>query len=488
MTSIALGLPYLPSFSPERDASLAKLKRDLALPEHLGEGIFTAPSHPQLVGYREFTDKEPNRVWARKMWKWGLETGAEFFLTLQDDVEAMPEGFWEALQAMLAHLPRGNVLGLASIHPGARELMSRGHRWFRTRAWCVGWGYGLWREDLEALVQFDAGGAAPTDTEDSFVNRFVGETGRFVWHPSVSIIDHRCDLESSYRNDDHINRRATVRWEGFDPKELGSEGFWRPQSKQPPPLIPMPQAVPIPTSIAKHRVFIATPHKGGLEPAYVSSVLRLMRQTQGIEFSHELDIIDYAPFPEDIVRARSRLLRVALQTNCTHLLMLDADNSFEPDVILGMLATKKDFVQAPYRRRDGSGGYTIKGNPAWHALGCIPPDCVESDHTVEIIGTGLGCTLLSRKCMEDMIAAYQGKDLDYIDLIDGKPFKTTAVFHQMFRDGALCSEDISFCHRYGDIGGKVWLYLGPGSPVAHHSGLTVHRGRIEDFGLCFEAA
>ena len=167
--SIALGIPHTP-WVPERVESMKRLRNELGF-------------RPKF--YREFTAKMPNRQWSREMWQWGLDTGADFFLTLQDDVMVAP-CFWPALRAMLSHF-RGGSLGLTSVHPAGAEIARRGHRWYRTQAWNVGWAYGMWRSDLGEFIDWSK--AVPDNiSEDDTLNRWHLATGRFVWHPVPTIV------------------------------------------------------------------------------------------------------------------------------------------------------------------------------------------------------------------------------------------------------------------------------------------------------------
>ncbi len=52
----------------------------------------------------------------------------------------------------------------------------------------------------------------------------------------------------------------------------------------------------------------------------------------------------------------------------------------------------------------------------------------------------------------------------------------------MFHEGALLSEDFSFSERAHQSGFQPYMYLGPGSPVAHYGGHN-YQGVIESFGF-----
>lgn len=242
--SIALGLPHTP-WIPERVNSFARLLDQLGIVDHeidcdgsvaLDQGRCRLPMAVNLWHARAFDEKASNKVWPLKMWRWGLETGADFFLTLQDDVE-VADVFWPALRAMLTVLPRGATLGLSSVHPFALEVDRRGDRWYATRSENWGWAYGMWREDLASFVAWvDAHpDLLATLNEDDLICRWVVESGRTTWHPVPTIVDHDISIPSTYGNDKHANRRPRVTWRAYRAEELTRPEFWR--MSQPPGVV-----------------------------------------------------------------------------------------------------------------------------------------------------------------------------------------------------------------------------------------------------------
>ena len=271
-------------------------------------------------------------------------------------------------------------------------------------------------------------------------------------------------------------------------------------------------------------------HRGSLHHGHVASIHSLMR-TRGLDVTLESQLADpevlWLQEHEDLTRCRSRMLRTAYVAKGSHLLFADSDCSFHPEVVARMLLTGKDFVQCPYPRRDGR-GYSIKGTArrrahlAEHPGSPLDPADVMPDWTVEIDGAGLGLTLISRGCMKRMLEHYGNEPLPDRELaaLQSSQFCTdggmtrellrlayelgrshgprlrvkdsrlpgqeasemVALFHLMIRDGELLGEDISFAQRWKDIGGTVWLYLGPGAPITHH-GECAYQGKLEDFGV-----
>jgi hypothetical protein len=221
-TTIALCIPHRPDI-PERAENV---KRILAA---LGEAALSGVTGCQV---HVLTDLAPNRVWARRMWAWGLETGADVFLTLQDDVELAPR-FLGILRAMLPAVPPSALLGLAGHHPGMKRAVGP---WARSGGWVVGWAHAMRRGTLAELVARDASKVGAAENEDEFINHFVAATGREVWHPVPSPVDHRLDLASTYENDGrHPFRASHVRWdgEGVDAAPLTDPAHWRVTSTPP---------------------------------------------------------------------------------------------------------------------------------------------------------------------------------------------------------------------------------------------------------------
>lgn len=228
MSTIALAVPHTP-WQPARVESTARLRKALDVCDDRGFELALA-----IEGtiYREFTDRAPNHVWALGMWKWLLETGADWCLQLQDDVQVAPN-FWPALRAMLEALPsEADVIGLTSTHPVAQEIARRNHRWYRTPNNLVGWAYCLRREALAAFLsdRTHAPESFRTMNEDEQIGRWAELTKRTIWHPVPTLCDHDTSIPSSYSNDQHSLRRAQVTWRGYAAADLESVEFWRPGS------------------------------------------------------------------------------------------------------------------------------------------------------------------------------------------------------------------------------------------------------------------
>lgn len=576
--TMALAISHTP-WVPERVESMKRLREQLGQFPPLREHV----DDPPTGFYLEMTDRAPNAVWSERMWRWAAETDADWCLFLQDDVRVAPN-FWPALRAMLEALPPdAEVVGLENVHPAAKPFADEGARWLTTPDMLVGVGYVVrraalreflaWRETSLQPGALEQGGL----TEDTMLAVWCMVTGRRIFSPLPTLIDHDTSIASTYGNDEHANRRPLVRWDTVDsidafPARLDWHGqhwegsavlecpaFWAREPKAVGRFYPHSPEIaarwvkgvtredvarwraddgsPVLVGLKyrmlarayrepKYKLLLCTPHgKHGVGPAYVASVLQLQRLL-GIDIHHEL-ALDTRQEGQDLVRVRSRMLRIAYEGDYTHMLLADDDNAWSAEVVAAMLRTGKDFVQCPYLRRDGR-GYSIRATEKDRRAGVTAPEDIQADNTIEIEHTGFGLTLISRDCMRRMIEHYgtidredrvdldaalkkadaveHGADprglplivsrlvneirgwraghvgLNVVDLVDGTPKPQVNLFQLMVRDSVQMSEDASFATRWRDIGGKVWLYIGQGSPIAHY-GTWCFQGRIEDLGF-----
>jgi hypothetical protein len=178
---------------------------------------------------------------------------------------------------------------------------------------------------------------------------------------------------------------------------------------------------------------------------YAISLAAILRDQSVTALPH-LEFIN-----RDLVRARSRAVRLAIEGDFDHLLFWDADVAADParigTALRHMIGTKEDVIGALYPRRDGTGlAYSQDGDNV-----LLP----------------MGFTLLSRGCLLEMTNHY-ASELTF----DDEGHDTVALFQLMLRKKRLLSEDYSFCQRWIDMGGECKIYYGA---TLEHSGQTVYK-------------
>jgi hypothetical protein len=207
--------------------------------------------------------------------------------------------------------------------------------------------------------------------------------------------------------------------------------------------------------VSKPRVLIATPvmasepEAADVKLRFMTSMLQIVRTFNGLGFMSGSAFTN-----TDLVRARSRAVRCALDECFTHLLFWDSDVGGDVSGALqGMLSCGVDFIACPYPRKNLSGRMTHE-----------PPF------------VAMGFTLLSEACLRNMWDAHYD-ELAFDDIVDGKAHRSVALFQLILTDvpgakphRALLGEDFSFCERWLRLDGEIHLYEGPGSPLDHAGG------------------
>jgi hypothetical protein len=219
-------------------------------------------------------------------------------------------------------------------------------------------------------------------------------------------------------------------------------------------------------------VLVCTPCFGGQVSAlYVRSLLQLKDACQRADGV----TIDVKMLTGDalIPRARQELLGVFVDdARATHLLFVDADIGFEPDAVFRLLAFDADVVAGIYPAKE----IDWQRVAALAKTGCpqLPsaalPYVIAADDPQNIVtvkgfakvrAAGTGFMLIRRRALVDMIARYP--ELRYSP---ASPTKTMPpIRHALFncivdaKTGTFLSEDYSFCRRWTDIGGEIWVDL-----------------------------
>lgn len=142
------------------------------------------------------------------------------------------------------------------------------------------------------------------------------------------------------------------------------------------------------------------------------------------------------------------------------------DDNWPQDIAMvqRMIDKGEDFI---------AGGYTTKKQPLHWVHRPLDHNPLPDDEKqlLEVARCGFGFTMTSRSCLQRM---WDSAD-HYIDYRSGGKFEVANVFGMMIGpmpDGGttLLSEDYSFCDRWRALGGKVWMYQGPGNVLFHGGG------------------
>jgi hypothetical protein len=224
-------------------------------------------------------------------------------------------------------------------------------------------------------------------------------------------------------------------------------------------------------------VFIATPCFGGtVTTGYMMSVLKLMQFTDAHGFSMSLNLLGRDSL---VTRARNTLVAQFMSMReATHLMFIDADITFEPELVQRMLVFDADVVAGMYPAK------ALNWSPPPKIADSEPPQTA----TLQYVGKfceggelarrgpfatgvycGTGFMMVKRQVIERLIAAHPERAyrFDHVYTPDMSERKYHALFECMIdpQTGEYLSEDFGFCRLWRELGGKIWLDVE--APLVH---------------------
>lgn len=196
------------------------------------------------------------------------------------------------------------------------------------------------------------------------------------------------------------------------------------------------------------KLLIATHTHGSVTPAYCQSLATATAFLAAHGIPHAVMM-----FEDSLVdRGRDRAAATLLESDCSHLLFIDADIEFTPEAIVRLLAHGKDFAVGAYRKKNERNEFAVSFLPdADQQL----EQCEETG-CVKIARAGTGFMLIARPVFEQLREAMP--QIHYTDHSAlGGPRAMCAYFEHVIMDGRRWSEDYTFCERWRAIGGDIWL-------------------------------
>lgn len=159
----------------------------------------------------------------------------------------------------------------------------------------------------------------------------------------------------------------------------------------------------------------------------------------------------------DIVEVRNLFLTVWYDAHpqFSHLLFIDADMGFPPELIRDMLKFNKPLTGAFYARRQMPASVVGATLNADHTIKDVKQGFLPANYV------GAGIMLIQRSMIKQMLE----KKPELIDalpsvLANATPFpikRLIRAFDTILEDDRRLSEDVSFCYRWREeCGGEVW--------------------------------
>ena len=230
------------------------------------------------------------------------------------------------------------------------------------------------------------------------------------------------------------------------------------------------------------KIFLATPAYGNqVCVTYMRSVLCAVAELgkEGVEF------LFFTIGNESLVtRARNMCVAEFLNSDCTHLLFIDSDIEFDVNVIRRVINVNKDVACACYPMKtvnwsavrsltkekietmsnDDIQGHMMKYNVQFTKDGSFCRPIIDGFMQVDYAATGF--MLIKRTVLVKMRKAFPELQYKCCDVAGHLQPHLWAFFDTMIDESKnYLSEDWTFCKRWKQLGGEIWLDLY--SPLTH---------------------
>jgi hypothetical protein len=202
------------------------------------------------------------------------------------------------------------------------------------------------------------------------------------------------------------------------------------------------------------KVLIGTPsYDGKVDVWFANSLVNTIRLTP----PDTVIVPVYMAYDSLVQRARNDLVKLAIEENFDDLIFIDSDVEWNPEWINKLLNYDEDVVGGTYPKKSDTPMFPVKALTEGLKQ--------EENGLIEVEGMPTGFLRLSRAALQkvwDVSDEYQN---------EGKTCRM--VFDIKVMDGQLVSEDVVFCRKWRDLGGKV--YLDP-AMCCNHIGVKKYTG------------
>lgn len=215
-------------------------------------------------------------------------------------------------------------------------------------------------------------------------------------------------------------------------------------------------------------VFMAIPaHSGEVHVATLTSIVQSVTELRDKRVP--VSLLCWAG-DSLLPHARNALVAKFLTTDCTDLVFVDSDISWEPGSLSRLLSHDVDFVAGAYRHKKEDETYPVN----WLQT---PPEQWTDEATglIRVADVPMGFARIRKAAVQKMADAYSMRAYRHPSAPE---LDCRALFEIEYRPGGLYGEDFVFCGRWRDLGGTV--FLDPELSLTHH-GHGDFKGHIGDW-------
>jgi hypothetical protein len=147
--------------------------------------------------------------------------------------------------------------------------------------------------------------------------------------------------------------------------------------------------------------------------------------------------------------ARNLAVTRFLASDYDDLFFVDDDVAWQQGAMVRLLKQPVDVVAGVYPRRFNELSFPVKWDDSKPEIWADPDTGL-----VEVLGVAAGFMRITRSACERLTEAYGS---DWYEQFGSPTGKSVALFDFERRDNIAHSEDYTFCKKWRDIGGRVWI-------------------------------
>jgi hypothetical protein len=239
-----------------------------------------------------------------------------------------------------------------------------------------------------------------------------------------------------------------------------------------------------------YRIFVATPVHSDVSIHYFKACLEFQKEC----FVRKIPVMFQVMKSSLVTQGRQLCVSGFMESNCSHMLFIDSDISFNFKMVERMINYDKDICLVPYpikgldfdkiksRIKEGSTlDPRVLGNQ--YTMSVPDPSNVKVDNGfIEVERGPAGCMLIKREVIEALIKEYPEFTINQHTLIDGKLVKRKHMYNFFDTywnkdDKTYTGEDFYFCKLCKHAGIKMYALVD--EYIAHHGEFS-YTGRLID--------
>lgn len=239
-----------------------------------------------------------------------------------------------------------------------------------------------------------------------------------------------------------------------------------------------------------HRIFVATPVHSDVSIHYFKACLEFQKEC----FIRKIPVMFQVMKSSLVTQGRQLCVSGFMESNCTHMLFIDSDISFNFKMIERMINYDKDICLVPYpikgldfdkikkRIKDGCDiDPRVLGNQ--YTMSVPDPSSVKVENGfIEVERGPAGCMLIKRSVIDALIKEYPEFTIKQHTLIDGKLVTRNHMYNFFDTywnkdDKTYTGEDFYFCKLCKHAGIKMYALVD--EYISHHGEFS-YTGRLLD--------